>query len=388
MRSLKPVKAKRSAKEQRLREVLLGLVAYYIEHGKPVGSNTLKDAGFESLSSATLRNYFAELEDSGFLHQLHASGGRIPSDAAYRLYAEDTLDAGKFPKLDERPLEGLRQSQTREITRYLQESAELLSDYSQMAVFLSAPRFDHDYIIDIKVVTLDQHRCLCVLITDFGIIQTAVLHSQQRLTSFSAKRLESYFLWRLTGLEKPENLEPSEEELALKFYNEVMVRYIVSYSNFTQEDVYRTGFSRLLEYPEFSDATVLASSLALFENVQGMRHLLRECSSHEQMKFWIGEDLSPYSDRRVDSAVIAVPYRIHTNTVGAIGVLGPTRIPYEKVFATLERFSQDISDTLTKSVYKYKIKYREPVDQTLYLPDDERLLLGRDTSILLEDQST
>lgn len=388
MKSLRLIAPVRSVKEARLYKVLLGLVAHYIKTGKAVGSHTLKEEGFQQLSSATLRNYFAKLEEEGFLHQLHASGGRIPTDKAYRFYAQELLTQGDLPKVTGAKLTTPEESQTREIARYLQEMAELLSQFTGTAVFLSAPRFDHDYIIDIKVVMLDPHRCLCVLITDFGIIQTAVLHSEEKLNSFSAKRLEGYFLWRLTGRDKPTNMEKHEEKLAQEFFNEVMVRYVVRYSNFADEDIYRTGFSKLLAYPEFDNVQTLATGLALFENVQGMRLLLRDCASHDQLKFWLGEDLEPYTQAPTTAAVLAIPYYIHQTATGAIGLLGPTRIPYDKLFSALQRFSQDISDTLTQSVYKFKISVRQPTSAAFHLPESDRRFLEQSSKLLLEDKST
>lgn len=386
MKSLGLTKTSRSIKESRIYRVLLGLVAHYIENAKAVGSHTLKEAGFQNLSSATLRNYFSQLEEEGYLHQLHSSGGRIPTEKAYRLYANEIFIARNWPSLSIPSHSSLSKSQPREVARYLQEMAEALSNYTNTAVFLSAPRFEHDYITDIKVVPLDLYRCLIILITEFGIIQTATFNSAEKLTPSAAKKLESYFLWRLTGHGKPENLEKAEEELAQEFYNEAMVRYIVRYSNFLDEDLYRTGFSRLLCYPEYGDVTALSAGLALFEELHVMRLLLREVTSHRQMKFWIGEDIDLFKGVSVPSAVVAAPYYVHQTVVGSIGLLGPARIPYEKLFATLQRFASDISEALTLNVYKFKISIRQPVAQIGQFSETERLLLKQSGKILLEDK--
>src|SRR4051812_45989677 len=92
MRSLQPIKIHRSAKNEREFRVLLGLVHYYLKTGKPVGSHALKEAGFGDLSSATIRNYFSQLEKEGYLIQQHSSGGRIPTDYAYRTYAQEYIN--------------------------------------------------------------------------------------------------------------------------------------------------------------------------------------------------------------------------------------------------------------------------------------------------------
>ncbi len=377
--------AKRIGKQERERKVLLGLVDYYIKTGKPVGSNTLKETGFEDLSSATIRNYFSHLEEEGYLIQSHASGGRIPTAAAYRIYAQ----AGMFDKeaddVKEELLDSLRQFDSREIALFLLEAAERLSQATQCAVFLSAPRFDHDFIVDIKLVGLDPSRCLAILITDFGVIYTEIFHLPTKLSSFAIKRVEGYFHWRLTGRDHPENLEPEEEAIGQSLYHELMLRYIVGYSNFIDEEIYRTGFSRLLIYPDFQEANALASGLSLFEDVQKMRLLLRETKSSNHLKVWIGEDLSSYVTNP-NCSILTIPYCIHYNAVGAVGLLGPMRLPYRKLFGCLRLFADAVGETLTRLVYKFKIQYRQPEAGTLYLQKEESRLIGQPHFVLLEDK--
>jgi len=382
---MKTAPIKRIGKQDRERRVLLGLVDYYIKTGKPVGSNTLKETEFDELSSATIRNYFAHLEEEGYLSQPHTSGGRIPTDLAFRTYANAYLDTHDVT-IDANLFDSVRDFESREIAGFLQESAELLGFHTHCAVFLSAPRFDHDFVIDLKLVSIDIQRCVCILITDFGLIKTEILHLPEKFSTFALKRIESYFKWRLRGLDKPENLEPDEEALAQAFYNEVMLRFIVGYSSFTEEEIYRTGFSRLLGVPEFQDPVLLASSLSLFENVHSMRLLLRECMTLKSLHVWIGNDLSTLSSTPANSAVLAIPYYIHQNAVGAVGILGPTRLPYRTLFAKLRLFSELVSDTLTRTLYKHKISFRQPDRQGFYLKKEEQQLIGQARPKLLEDK--
>lgn len=375
--------AKKTGKQDRERKVLFGLIEFYLKTGKPVGSNTLKEAGFEDLSSATIRNYFANLEEAGLLTQQHSSGGRLPTHTAFKLYAQHYLDFPLISPKEENDLK-LLQAETKQIAAYLQNGAELLSNLSQCAVFLSAPKFDQDFITDIKLIPIDHQRCLCILITDFGVIQTEVLSVEKKLSAFSAKRIEGYFHWRLQGLEKPENLEPEEESLAQKFYNEAMLRYIVGYTNFSGEEIYKTGFSKLLAYPEFHDPHVLSHSLSLFENLHAMRLLLKESAKKDCMKVWIGDDLSSYTLETPDCAVIATPYYINQQPVGAIGLLGPVRMPYRHLYGLLKRSAEIISEGLTRNIYKFKITLRQPKQKTLSKHTDDNNLIGHSNFLLLE----
>lgn len=387
MRAIKSLPIKRFGKQDRERKVLIGLVDYYIKTGKPVGSNALKEAGFEDLSSATIRNYFSNLEQEGYLSQLHASGGRIPTNLAFRMYAQAFWDAPP-ESTTTNAFKSIQNFDSKEITKLLQESSELLGSLTNCAVFLSAPRFDNDFIADLKLVVLDATRCLGIIITDFGIIRTEVMSVPIKLSTFAVKRIESYFHWRLTGINTPEKLDPEEEILAQSLYNEIMVRYIVGYSNFTNEEIHRTGFSRLLIYPDFQDASILASSLALFENIHSMRLLLKECTTLNSLKFWIGDDLAPFShsNQIPDCAVLAIPYYINQKVIGAVGLLGPTRVPYRNLFGHIRSFSEHVSDTLTRNIYKFKITYRQPQTDYLYLKEKKHPKLAQKQLKLLEDK--
>jgi heat-inducible transcriptional repressor len=384
---MKPIAHKKPAKDQREKLVLLGLVELYLQTGKPIGSNTLRENGFEHLSSATIRNYFSKLEETGYLKQQHSSGGRIPTYLAYKLYANSYLSSGGIvEEKDRNILRAQLVKETREIAGYLQHAAEIISETTRCAVFLSSPRFDQDFVLDIKFISIDHSRCLCVLSTDFGLVHTEILYAEKKLSNFTLKRIESYFHWRITGLDKPV-LNEEEDALASRFYSEVMLRHIVGYTNFSYEDICRTGFSKLLAYPDFNDASALADGLSLFENPNALRSLLRECCAIDQLSCWIGDDLGGHDSAAPACSVIAVPYRINQNVAGAIAILGPNRISYRRLFGALQTAADYVSETLTKSLYKFKISFRQPkpthVDFKTKHPD----FLDRTCCLLLEDKT-
>ncbi|MGK5594212.1 MAG: heat-inducible transcriptional repressor HrcA [Parachlamydiaceae bacterium] len=375
---------KKFSKEERKKKVLIGLIDHYLETCKPVGSNILKEYGFEDLSSATIRNYFSQLEEEGFLTQQHSSGGRIPTAKSFKFYADEFNEETAIEASKKKALNSYRQMDTREIAKKLREAAQELSSLTDCAVFLSAPRFDNDFLIDIRLLAIDATRCLCVLVSDFGIIKTELLYTDHKLSSFETKRIEAYFHWRLTSQDKPENLTPEEENQAKRFYNEVMVRYLVGYSNFIDEDIFTTGFSKLLDYQELRDVATLASTLALFENLQGMRLIARDCIKHNALRYWIDSDLKPFTTT-ANCSVIVCPYYIHQTPAGAVGLLGPLRIPYRQLFGILRYFSECVSEGLTKNIYKYKLSYRKPSSaSSTLLEHDQQFLIGHSQRILIE----
>ncbi|MGE3954332.1 MAG: heat-inducible transcriptional repressor HrcA [Parachlamydiales bacterium] len=370
------IPAKRGKKGDRELKVLKGLIELYLEEGKPVGSNTLKERLFPTISSATIRNYFASLEEEGLLAQHHTSGGRVPTQKAFRLYAEMVAGAG-CSKEDERALAALDR-ESKEVAVYLEGAAELLSQMTGYAVFMTTPRFDHDFVLEIKLMPLDVSRVLCVLVTDFGSILTETIQVPHKVSVATAGRLEDYFTWRLGG-EEPQGLSEEERKLGQGLYNELMVRYITRYSSFTAQEVIRCGFSQLLNHPEFHHATALANGLALFESEGRMRAVLGEVVKRRERGVWIGEEMKAFVPGASHCAVVALPYSIQGVVVGAIGVLGPMRMDYKRLFGLLAQFNERMGQSLAKSLYRFKIHYRQPEAKGLYLEEKERLLIEQRT---------
>lgn len=373
---------KRLSKDEKETQVLLGLVELYIQTGTPIGSNTLKENGFEHISSATIRNYFSNLEKQGYLLQQHSSGGRVPTGRAYKLYAQKSLEEATLDIEDKRTILSELDKETREVALYLQHASELLSNLTESAVFISSPRFDQDFITSIKLVSIDNARTLAIILTDFGLVFTETLFWHEPLSDSTLKNLELYFLARLRDREKP-LLTPEELEISLHFYNEIFLRHIVKYSSFYHEDLYKTGFSKLLSYPELHDANILTGSLSFFEHPVNMNTLLKECIESNDLSMWIEDDLNFYSTQPLPCSILAIPYEIQGKPVGAIALLGPSRIPYKRLIGILRCFATALSENLTRDLCKHKISYRNPQSQ---LPEANASYVEEAKYLLVEDK--
>jgi len=384
LRSLLPKKLPKNDREQ---AVLFGLIDLYLKHGKPIGSQTLQDDGFESLSSATIRNYFAKLESMGYLKQPHTSGGRIPTEKAFRFYADAFQDQGILDASHGAILEEVFRKKGKEIAPLIHQASEMLSKLSKCAVFISMPRFDQDFIQEVKLIQLDPMRLLTIIITDFGLIRTETIYLEQEVDDSFIKKCEKYFLWRLN---KGENITFEREmhaKQAQRIYNETMVRHVVGYLNFSTEEILRCGVSKLLAYPEFSDASAVVNSLALLEDEEQMRAVLRECSRKTTLTYWIGDELCPHVAPGAENTVIAIPYRINQMIAGSVALIGPLRVPYRELFGLLHHFSELISTTLTDIFYKHQISFRQPTGSGAQRIECSSDMVQANRSILLEDKT-
>ena len=373
---------KPSKKNDREQAVLFGLVDLFLKSGKPIGSQTLQENGFESLSSATIRNYCALLESQGFLLQPHTSGGRLPTEKAFRAYADHFYDQGILESSQGEILEGALRHQGRDLTALIHQGVETLSRLSKCAVFISMPRFDQDLVQIVRLLQIDTSRLLAVVLTDFGLVRTETLLIDQEIDEEFLKTCERYFLWRLNKGETVSFEKEAQLKLAQRLYHEIMVRHLVGYLNFPAEDILRCGMARLLTWPEFNEATAVVNSLALLEDETQMREVLRKCSQKQALSLWIGDELCPHVTPQSANTVIAIPYKINQTIAGAVAILGPTRLPYRELFGLLRHFSELLSDSLTSAMYKFKISFRQAAKQEISCDPSTQT----DRSILLEDK--
>ena len=374
------VPIKRSGKQDRELKVLYALVEHYIKSGKPVGSHTLKEAEFEEISSATIRNYFARLEELGYLKQQHSSGGRIPTPSGFIAYAKNLIDTPAMYHTEVEELNKITHQETRKLSALLPQVTELLSLLTGHAAFISTPRYEHDFVTHLKVIPIDQRRALCAILTDFGTIQTEVMHTDEKLSAFSSKRIEEYFHFRLTGQDQPVNLDIEEEALGKRWYNELMTRHLILTTASDESGIYKTGFSKLLTADEEFDSAVVAKRLATFEHTSLLKRLLKEAIAHNTLTFWIGDSFADHS------TFIAIPYYVQGQPVGALGLMGPLRLSYSHCFSLLTTFSLKLSDLLSKSLSKYKMTFKSTL-HPLEVSKEQGEKIGNTDFMLLDNHT-
>lgn len=374
---MKQLLSKRPSKTQREKEILLALVELYLETGKPIGSNTLMKLSCQDLSSATIRNYFTSLEEEGFLSQQHSSGGRTPTYRAFRVYA----DSYAFPS--DRELKAPFFEQSKKINTLLQNLANELSDETKCATFVTSPRFDQDFIDQVKFIPLEDDKLLVIIITDFGQIKTETISSQITLSKELVKQAENYFLWRLNKGDRPDFSIEASQKFAQRVYTEVMLRHAAHFTGFYKEDLIKTGLCKLITYPELDNATTLSNILRFFEQEPILRQIMKKTYEEKKLSSWIGKELSDFCNEISECSIISIPYFINQEPAGAIALLGPLRLNYHDIFTKLHLFSQSLSQTLTKSTNKFKISFQPP-----YEDKEDKTNIDISSSLLLENKST
>jgi len=353
---LKPqASIKRFKKSERTDQVLFGLIRLYLKTYKPVGSNSLRENGFEDLSSATIRNYFADLEARGLLEQPHTSGGRVPTWRAFKLFA---TEKGDLPKPLMGALRAISRQKTKKIFELLQQVAEQLSEWTLGAAFLTLPHFEQDSIIDLHLVKIDATRLLGALVTGFGQVHTYTLLMHHKLSEHALRRIEQCLRFELQRTSQTQRLSPDERKSAEQIYQELLTRYLLEQSDARGAGPHKTGFSRLLKHPSFHSARTVGGALELFENEERLAQFARACQASNDVHAWIGEELIPFSKEASECAICAINYQIGSLPVGTIGVLVPLTSDFPSIFALLTELSKALSTALESNITTYKLSYR------------------------------
>ncbi len=380
---------KRPSRREKEKKILVDLVEYYIKTGRPVGSHALKSESILNVSSATIRNYFSSLEAEHYLKQQHTSGGRVPQQKAYKLYASHCVDLlqGESPEItasfeqseelnffEESLSENLEPA---ELIASIQVLMSKLSKRLSLAVVGSAPRFDQDAITDIRYIYIDSKRLLSIIITEFGLIHTTILAIDQ-VRQGAIKKAERFARMKLFHEIIDEGaINELELEIAKRLYQETMSSYFVMYSSVSEEDIFKTGFSNVFSNPDFQDPAVLKPALLLFENSSILRDFLRSSVASDELHYWIGNDLAINGESISDEiSFISVPYHIGNRSVGALGVLSPIRVNYKEIFRVMSNVARLLSQYLTTGLTKHRITFRMPQIDAIRFDSKEAHSLG------------
>lgn len=330
----------------RKREILATIVKDHIATGQPVGSFTLAKQSRENLSSATIRNICAELEDDGFLTHPHTSAGRLPTDKGYRFYVDNVLGLKRLSRSDTAIInERLLDEQSLANPELLMErTSRLLSQLSDNVGIVVSPSSAEDILHHIEFVKLPDSRVLVITVSNAGRVQDRVIRveaefNQDELNSTSRYLVDNFRGWTLAEIRDELLLRMSEEKA---LYDQFLLNAVLLCSQSLQEgdqpDVFIEGASNIIAKPDFADTERMRALFKMFEQKSRIVKILNECiesATREAVAVRIGSE-NRFADLR-NCTVIASPCVYPGGAaVGSIGVVGPTRLEYDRLIAIVD----------------------------------------------------
>jgi heat-inducible transcriptional repressor len=330
---------------ERAQHLLRVLVQSYIREGQPVGSRTLsRDAGLP-LSSATIRNVMADLEELGFVTSPHTSAGRVPTDRGYRFFV-DSLLRMQLPATGAAELEQLRRQldlPADSPKSLVAAASQLLSDVTQLAGLVTLPRSQAAALTQIEFLGLSENRALVVMVFDDREVQNRIIQLERRYTPEELRRAAGFLNDMCRGLTLPQaRLEVLRQlQEAQQRLNQVMLDAIAVAQNVFQNDdsearidYVLAGETKLMGIAELASVDKLKRLFEAFSERRDILHLLDHSLRADGVHIFIGHE-SGYQVLD-DCSVVAAPYSTAEGVVGVLGVIGPTRMAYERVIPIVD----------------------------------------------------
>lgn len=318
-------------------QLLRALIQRYIQEGQPVGSRTLsKDSGLD-LSPATIRNVMSDLEGMGLVSAPHTSAGRIPTPKGYRLFV-DTLVRYRQPGDGEiKRIKAQMQGDSDDPKSLVGTVSSMLSDFTSMAGVVTVPRAPHVTLRQIEFLPLSENRVLVILVINNREVQNRILHTDRDYSASELQQAQNFINEHYAGLELErvrskllEDLDSTRDSMNQTMHGIITVaqsamdgaedadkRYVVA------------GETNLMDFAELSDVDTLRGLFDAFSRKRLILDLLDRSINANGVQIFIGEE-SGY-EIFDGCSVITAPYHVDADTIGVLGVIGPTRMAYDRV---------------------------------------------------------
>lgn len=336
--------------DERKLKILQAIIRTYLETGEPVGSRTISKYSDLNLSSATIRNEMSDLEEMGYILQPHTSAGRIPSDKGYRLYVDTMLEA------KESEVNNLREELEEKAGRIddvLQQVARFLAVNTNYATMVSGPRYQTKKVKFIQITSVDEEHLLAVIVLDNNAVKNQMIRVEEPVPEEVVVKLNFILNTTLNGLDVLEMnlavIQGIKEQMGEHTQVIDSVLEVVGKTLVDQDDleIYTSGTTNILRYPELSDKTRAAELLNAFQEKQVMHRWLGlpekggTGDSHD-IQVYIGDETQV--DSMKDCSMVTATYQIEEGVYGRIGIVGPKRMDYDKVVGTLNSLMGQLDD--------------------------------------------
>ncbi len=336
---------------ERKLQILQAVIDEYFGTAEPVGSRAISKKNLLGLSSATIRNEMADLEEMGFLIQPHTSAGRVPSDVAYRFYVNSMMKKYKIGMDTIAKLQSALEDKVNQLDHIIKKASFIASTMTDYTTFATTPDFKTNNIKKCELLSLGSGSSLLIIVTETGAVKNKILSLP--LSEKNAKTLGNIINKTLSGLcaseitfEKIQSMQ-HEIESKLNLNPKALINILDFIYNTIEEldntEIYIENAKSILKYNNMENAQKM---LTFLDDKKNLRHLIE--SSDDNVNVKIGSEIE--AEELKNSSLITVNYSINNKPAGKLGVIGPKRMDYAKVIASLDYISSQI-DRLFYQMY-------------------------------------
>ena len=337
-------------------KILDAIIRNYLATGEPVGSRTISKYTDLNLSSATIRNEMSDLEELGYIVQPHTSAGRIPSDKGYRFYVDHLMEE-KDREVKE--MKDFVIEKTEKMDQVLKQVAKMLANNTNYATLVSAPTYSANKIKFIQLSNVDESHILAVIVLNSNIVKNQMIEVEEQLDNETILKLNILLNTALNGLSLQEinlgTIAKLKEQAGIHstIVGDVLDALAQTLSENEDLQIYTSGATNILKYPELSDAESATNLLSTFEEKDELLNLVTESLSDDQnengngIQVYIGNE-APVQTMK-DCSIVTATYDLGEGVKGTIGIVGPKRMDYENVVDNLKNLKSQLDGIFEKN---------------------------------------
>lgn len=334
--------------DERKTKILQVIIRNYLETGEPVGSRTISKYTDLNLSSATIRNEMADLEEMGYILQPHTSAGRIPSDKGYRFYVDTLMEAKEREMVEMKDMLLERQDK---LEMVLKQVAKALAHNTQYAAMISAPQTHQNKLKFIQLSRVDAEQILAVIVVEGNVVKNKMLSVTEELPDETLLKLNLLLNTHLNGLSIEEislgMIDAMKQQAGI--HSDIVSGVIDAVAEAIRADedleIYTSGANNIFRYPELAAQERASELINTLEEKQLLSGLLQDNSSGQDdtgIQVYIGDETPVQSMK--DCSVVTATYELGEGMKGTIGIIGPKRMDYDKVVGTLKTLQNQLDE--------------------------------------------
>jgi len=333
--------------DARKKNVLLAIIQDYIATAEPVGSRTIARKYNLGVSPATIRNEMADLEEMGYIEQPHTSAGRVPSNRGYRYYVDHLMQREELSAEEEQLLLSGYLTKMQEVAQVLRRTGQLLSHITSYTGVILTTCYGQGKFKHIQLIHMSAGQAMVVVVTDTGAVHHRIIEIPESICPADLETISAVLNQKMHG----KSIENIRLTLIKEIYFELAKQKHVidlamdvirdSLSVETGEKIYLGGIFNILNQPEFNNIEKVKTLLSLLEHENEIANIMTDVFRNEGVTVRIGEEM--VDDRMKEYSMVMGSYHMEGKPVGAIGLLGPTRMDYARAFAVVEYMTRNLS---------------------------------------------
>lgn len=334
--------------------ILQSIVSNYLETGEPVGSRTISKLTDLNLSSATIRNEMSDLEEMGYIVQPHTSAGRIPTDAGYRLYVNKLMEEKEEKNSEAEEIQSKLLDRVDRMETLLKQVAKVLAYNTNYATMVTAPQYKNTKLKFVQLSQVDEAQILAVIVVDGNVVKNQMINVDEPISNENILKLNILLNSFLQGasladinIEMIQTMKNQAGEYQ-QVLEDIFQGIVEAIHEADELEVYTSGATNILKYPELGDISKTSELLEAFEEKQVFTELAQDTlskSGPNDIQVYIGDE-TPVSTMK-DCSIVTATYELEEGVKGTIGIIGPKRMNYKKVVSTLKNLTEEL-DTIFK----------------------------------------